>query len=169
MIIKANASQGTGGVYETTFHELAHASHYRKVGSSYWIKYINYVITYGSFSSSPYGGGGGHNAEYCGIGEMWGNYFAAVCMDREFRTNRELASNVLLFLYNKEGGYGGEDWYNPGFLFYVNSISDITTAEIFSCLTSSTNTFDKLISQLKTKTEYDEEIDTAWNNYTDWP
>ena len=159
MIIKANASQGTGGVYSTTFHELAHASHYRKVGSSYWIKYINYVITYGSFSSSPYGGGGGHNAEYCGIGEMWGNYFAAVCMNQEIPGSE----GVELYLIKHR------DWYNPGFLLDVDNISDITTAEIFSCLTSSTNTFDKLISQLKTKTEYDDKIDTAWNNYTDWP
>ena len=104
--------------------------------------------------SNPYGGGGGHNAEYCGIGEMWGNYFAAVCMDREFGFN----------FFDEE-----EDWYNPGFLKDVDNISDITIAEIFSCLHRNTNTFSSLIKELKTKTKYDEEIDTAWNNYTDWP
>ena len=65
IIIKANASQGTDGVYSNTFHELAHASHHKKVGSGYWIKYINYIITYGA-----YGDGHGHNSGYAGVGEM---------------------------------------------------------------------------------------------------
>ncbi len=37
VIVKANSSQGTRTVFSVTFHELAHASHFRKVGSSYWI------------------------------------------------------------------------------------------------------------------------------------
>ena len=164
VVIKANASQGTDGVYSTTFHELAHASHHKKVGSGYWVKYINYIITYGA-----YGDGHGKNAGYAGVGEMWGNYFSAVCMDREFRVKRGFASNPLLYLYDKDGGYGGEDWYNPGFLYYVNNIPDITIDEIFSCLHRNTNTFSALIKELKTKTEYDEQVDNAFANYTDWP
>ena len=168
VIIKANASQGTNGVYSTTFHELAHASHFRKVGSRYWIKYINYIITYGN-RNNPYGDGHGKNAGYAGVGEMWGNYFSAVCMDREFRVKRGFASNPLLYLYDKDGGYGGEDWYNPGFLYYVNNSPDISIDEIFSCLHRNTNTFSALIKELKTKTVNDEQVDNAFANYTDWP
>ena len=62
-----------------------------------------------------------------------------------------------------------EDWYNPGFLKLVNDISDISTADIFSCLTKDTDTFEKLISKLKTKTINDEQVDHAFNRYTDWP
>lgn len=149
VIINANASKGTDGVYSNTFHELGHASHHKKVGSGYWIKYINYIITYGA-----YGDGHGYNAGYVGVGEMWGNYFSHVCSNAEF-------------------GYSnfdrGEDWYNPGFLQDVDNISDITTAEIFSCLHRNTNTFSALIKELKTKTEYDEQVDNAFANYTDWP
>ena len=152
--IKAHASQGTDGVFETTFHELAHASHFRKVGNGYWIKYINYIITYGA-----YGNGRGKNAGYAGVGEMWGNYFSALCMDAEIP---------------RIGGVGfylneNRDWFNPGFMEDVDNILDITTSEIFSCLTSGTNTFNRLITQLKTKTINDEQVDDAFASYPDWP
>ncbi len=44
---------------------------------------------------------------------------------------------------------GGRDWYNPGFLEKVDGISDISTADIYLCLTRNTNTFKKLREQLK--------------------
>ena len=66
VIIEANSNQGTAEVYGSTFHELAHASHFEKVGSGYWTKYINYIITYGS-----YGNGTGHNVGICALGEAW--------------------------------------------------------------------------------------------------
>ncbi len=153
IIIKANSSQGTDGVFETTFHELGHASHFKKVGSGYWVKYINYIVTYGN-SNNPYGDGHGKNAGVCGIGEMWGNYFGYVCSKAEFGYS----------YLNK-----GEDWYNPGFMLDVDNIPDITTSEIFSCLNSNTDTFTKLISQLKTKTVNNGQVDNAFANYTDWP
>ncbi|WP_158837209.1 hypothetical protein [Polaribacter sp. L3A8] len=154
IIIKANASQGTDGVFETTFHELGHASHHRKVGSGYWVKYINYIMTYGA-----YGDGHGLNSGYAGVGEMWGNYFAALCM------NQEIPRTGGVGFYLNEN----RDWFNPGFMEDVDNIPDVTTSEIFSSLVSNTNTFDKLISQFKTKTINDEQVDNAFANYTDWP
>ena len=62
-----SSSNDTDDVYQTTFHELGHASHMKKVGSSYWVKVINYIITYGA-----YGDGTGANAGYVGVAEMWG-------------------------------------------------------------------------------------------------
>ena len=79
----------------------------------------------------------------CGIGEMWGNNWWG-----------NFPKNL--------------DWYNPGFLKNVDNIPDVTTVEIFFCLTSSTDIFDKLISQLKTKTVNDGQVDNAFANYTDW-
>lgn len=143
---------GTDDVYNTTFHECAHASHWTKVGSSYWVKYINYIITYGA-----YGDGTGQNAGYCGVGEMWGNYIGAMLERQEFsRTNWNDLNH-------------GEDWYNPGFLRHVDDIPDVTTSEIFSCMTSNTNTIAKMVEQLKTKTENDEDVDNAYDLYPDWP
>ena len=151
LIIRAGSSKGTNRVFSVTFHELAHASHFKKVGSSYWIKYINYIITYGA-----YGTGKGKNAGYCGVGEMWGNYIEWLFLDNEFPSKN--------YPFNKN-----EDWYNPGFMLDVDNIKDITTKEIFSCLSSTTNSFNKLVSQLKTKTNYDVQIDNAFANYNDWP
>lgn len=161
VIIKANSSQGTKTVFSVTFHELAHASHFRKVGSSYWIKFINYIITYGN-TSNPYGDGTGYNFGVCGVGEMWGNYLSA------FLTDAEFGGGYMNIWINRE--YGGKElWFNPGFLKLVNDIPDISISEIFSCLVNDTDTFDKLIAKLKTKTIYDEQVDRAFNRYTDWP
>lgn len=82
VIIKANASQGTAKVSEVTFHELAHASHFKKVGNSYWIKYINYIITYGA-----YGNGNGKNAGLCALGEAWGYHVGNFLTIQEFGNN----------------------------------------------------------------------------------
>ena len=161
IIIFLTDSQKTEKIYKLTFHELAHASHFKSVGSGYWVKYINYIISYGK-SDNTNGDGTGKNSEVCGIGEMWGYYFASVCMDQEFpepNTNH----SPLDHLDPKE------DWYNPGFLYDVDTIPDITTAEIFSCLKSKTQTFDQLINELENKTIYEKQIIQAWNNYTDWP
>jgi len=151
ILIRAGSSKGTDGVFSTTFHELGHASHFKKVGSGYWIKYINYIITYGA-----YGDGHGINSGNCGIGEMWGNYFSAVLTDKEFPSSNNY--------FNKD-----EDWYNPGFLQDVDNLPDVSAKEIFECLKSTTDTFTDLIAELKTKTTYDEKVDNAFYSYPDWP
>jgi hypothetical protein len=152
----------TDNVYNVTFHECAHASHWTKVKSSYWIKYINYIITYGA-----YGDGTGRNAGYCGVGEMWANYIGALFERKAFI--RYWPYNSTAFGDGWRWFLEGEDWYNPGFLKDVNNISDISTYEIFSCLRSETNTILKMVEQLKSKTNYDTQIDKAYENYTDWP
>ncbi len=82
VIIKAAPSNGTAGVFSTTFHELSHASHFKQVGSEYWIKYINYIITYG-----PYGDGHGRNNGVVGVGEMWGYYYGYFLTLQHFGNN----------------------------------------------------------------------------------
>lgn len=155
VIIKGNSKKGTMRVSSLVFHELGHASHFRKVGSGYWTRYINYIISYGRIGD-PYSDGHGKNAEVCGIGEMWGNYLSAVMIDMEFPNNNNY--------FDKD-----EDWYNPGFLEDVDNLPDVTIKEIFDCLKSTTDTFSDLIFELKTKTIHDEKIDIAFSNYSDWP
>lgn len=157
---------GTDDVYNTTFHECGHASHWSKVGSSYWVKYINYIITYGS-RDNPYGNGTGNNAGYCGVGEMWGNYIGSLLERQEFIGHSPYSTTA--FANNWNWFDESEDWYNPGFLKDVDNIADITTSEIFSCMSGSTNTITKMVEQLKTKTVNNAQIDNAYANYTDWP
>jgi hypothetical protein len=163
LIIAAGVGNGTEEIYSDTFHELAHASHMRQAGSAYWIKYINYIITYADYlpvnNNGAYGNGTGKNAEICGIGEMWGNYFSAVCMNREIPATGGIGEYL----------WETEDWYNPGFLLDVDNIPDVSTQEIFSSLQPSITTFPQLINQLKTKTNNNGQVDNAFSNYTDWP
>jgi hypothetical protein len=54
-------------IRETAYHELAHALHFNKVGSSYWLKNMAYVILH-----RGYGDGTDPNAGRCSVIETWG-------------------------------------------------------------------------------------------------
>ncbi|HKK62278.1 MAG TPA: hypothetical protein VJ951_06950 [Bacteroidales bacterium] len=133
------------------YHEASHASHYSLVGNNYWVKYINYIITYGA-----YGDGTGSNAMYCGWGEMWGNYFG------NYLTAIEYCGTSVHWS-------DGKDWYNPGFLRRVDNISDVTTWEVFQSLTGSPVSMAQLKINLYNKTSYDNQVDNAYDAYSDWP
>lgn len=94
IVVKANANQGTDGVFETTFHELAHASHYKKVGNTYWRKYIDKIIDNQLFhkASAPYGSGRGNNHKLVGLGEAWGNHVGHFLTIQEFGINNRILS-----------------------------------------------------------------------------
>lgn len=62
-------------VYTCTCHELAHASHFIKAGTSYWNRYIKYIMTsYVKTAGMTYGDGTGEDAGVCEVGEMWAYY-----------------------------------------------------------------------------------------------
>ena len=62
-------------IYSTVCHELAHASHFSKVGTEYWNPYIAYIIeSYVMTGGMTYGDGKGDDAGLCEIGEMWAYY-----------------------------------------------------------------------------------------------
>lgn len=62
-------------IYSAVCHELAHASHFSKVGTDYWDPYINYIVqSYVLQSGMTYGDGTGEDAGLCEVGEMWGYY-----------------------------------------------------------------------------------------------
>ena len=66
-------AQDYAGIYKAVVHELAHASHYARVGNGYWTPYIRYVIqSFITEGGSAYGSGSGNGAGYCEVGEMWG-------------------------------------------------------------------------------------------------
>ncbi len=135
IIIKANASQGTDGVYSNTFHELAHASHHKKVGSGYWIKYINYIITYGT-----YGDGHGYNSGYAGVSEMWSYYISARLIEEEFDDDSFYRFTPI------------DGWILVRINRRIVNEVDYTVQDIFSSLNSNVNSIPKL------KTEYNSRV-----------
>jgi hypothetical protein len=55
-------------------------------------------------------------------------------------------------------------------LLGVYNISDVTTSEIFGCLTSDIHSISGIKNKLKTSTIYDSQVDKAYNTIdTDWP
>lgn len=107
----------SAGIYEQVSHELAHASHFQKVGSAYWAKYISYVITYGA-----YGDGTGNNAGICAVGEMWGYAMGNLACYEKYGYNPKV---------------GKEYWFYKNPTLYNLIIKKVLTRkEIFDCMTS---------------------------------
>ena len=94
-------------IYASVTHELAHASHYARVGNSYWNKMITNTIT--SFVTSGmklYGTGKEFNAGYSGVGEMWAYY-----VQNSFYNERYL---------NRLASFGSSFWFRPQILQYMD-------------------------------------------------
>jgi hypothetical protein len=109
-------------IYSNVCHELAHASHFSKVGASYWNEYIYYIVE--SFIASggmTYGDGRGARAGYCEIGESWAYYLES----RMFK--------------DRYGGtfptFGTSYWFHPQIFRYLEE-RGITTSRMFSALGS---------------------------------
>jgi len=69
-------------VNRTTYHELAHAVHYRKVGNSYWIAEVAYTIAH-----FGYGDGTAPGADRVEVVETWGNEMGYYLADRYYGLN----------------------------------------------------------------------------------
>ena len=113
-------------IYSSTSHELSHASHFKRVGKSYWNNYIHYIIeSYITTGGLTYGEGSGDYAGYCAVGEMWAYYLES------------------LIYKNRYGGdfptFGNSYWFNPEILRYLNDrgfscrdIFDVLDDEVIS-------------------------------------
>lgn len=124
-------------IYETVSHELSHASHFSKVGDSFWAKYISYIMTY-----MGYGDGTGRNAELCGIGEMWG--YAMGCVSENELLNKQILVNE--FPYPPIDG-----WIRPHVFWDLYASNTLTKKQIFDCLTPSNETYEELINEMVTR------------------
>lgn len=107
-------------IYSEVCHELAHASHFRKVGTEYWNNYLLYVLgSYVTTGGMTYGDGSGVNAGYCEVGEMWAYH---------------LSSRMW---HDRYGGtypsFGTSFWFYPQILRYVEE-KGFENWEIFSLL-----------------------------------
>jgi hypothetical protein len=144
-------------IYYLVSHELAHASHFRNVGSAYWAKYISYIITYGIIGDSPYGDGTGNNSGICAVGEMWG--YAMGYIEKYEKYNGGVSSDVI---------YPGdkEVWFKPQILWDIYRDTVLTKREIFNCMTSDV----KSVEQLKQKmiSAYPQKADLIINKFKDY-
>lgn len=110
-------------IYSTTCHELAHASHFMKVGTGFWDEYIKYIITsYIKSGGMTYGDGLLIGAGYCEVGEMWGYYL-------ESRMYKDRYGGSF-------PSFGTSFWFRPQIFRYLDE-RGISTADIFDVLDAS--------------------------------
>ena len=120
-------SKGKNGnyaeLYSTTTHEMAHASHFSRVGTDYWGPYATYILTSFINNGETYGTGKGEYAGYCEVGEMWA-YF----MENALYKDR----------YGSNPGNGYSYWFKPQ-IFAELEAGGIRRADISACLGLYTN------------------------------
>lgn len=129
-------SKGKNGnyleLYTTTIHEMAHASHFSKVGVDYWRKYATYILTSFINTGYTYGTGNGEHAGYCEVGEMWAYYM-------------ENALSKERYGRNFEEGFGY--WFKPQ-IFSELEAGGVRRSDICACLSYYTNDIKTLRSAL---------------------
>ena len=109
-------------IYSVVCHELAHASHFSKVGSDYWNDYIWYIVE--SFiltGGKTYGVGTGEKAGFCEVGEDWAYYIESKMYKERY------------------GGtyptFGTSYWFNPLIFRYLEE-RGIKTSQLFAVLSA---------------------------------
>ena len=107
-------------IYSLTCHELAHASHFAKVGTGYWNEYIWYIVdSYIRTGGLTYGDGASESAGYCEIGESWAYYLQS----RMFK--------------DRYGGtfptFGTSYWFKPQIFRFLGE-RGMTTEQMFAVL-----------------------------------
>ena len=151
--IRSDGSRfGYERIYRTVNHELAHASHFSKVGSSYWAKYISYIMTYGAYG----GNDSGNNAQLCAIGEMWGHSMGYTQAAEKFGTSSVPMGTLETV----------DTWIYPQVFWEILFVNILTKKQIYDCLTSDVDTYDKLLAKLYTLyPDKAADIESIFNDY----
>jgi hypothetical protein len=66
-------------MYEVFFHEVGHASHFKRAGESYWTNYVNYII-----DNNGYGIRESNNSGRCAMAESWAETVGTLFADRKY-------------------------------------------------------------------------------------
>jgi hypothetical protein len=141
-------------LYSLTCHELAHASHYYRVNSSYWNTYIKYIISsYIADGKMDYGNGDGEGSGNCEVSEMWA-YF--------------MESKLFALRYGGDiPSLGTAYWFYPQILRYLNERC-LTCSDIIKALDPSVNSRATLKDKLdELYPDKKNMIDQAFNRYND--
>lgn len=107
-------------IYSDVCHELAHASHFTKVGTEYWNRYVRYIIeSYLRTGGMTYGDGATEGAGYCEIGECWAYYLESMMYKERY------GGSIPTF--------GSGYWFYPQIFRYLDE-RGLTRSSIFSVL-----------------------------------
>ena len=119
LTIGVQGQQSYKQMYASTIHELAHASHFSKVGIDYWNNVAYHILQAYSSGGDTYGGSEGERSGYCEIAEMWAYY-----MESRMYKQRYGGSNPM---------FGSSYWFHPQRLIYLES-RGMKVSEIFAAM-----------------------------------
>ena len=124
-------------IYSEVCHELAHASHFRKVGTDYWNNYLMYVLgSYITTGGMTYGDGTGTNAGHCEVGEMWAYYLQSKLFKERYGGNFP--------------SFGTGWWFYPQIFRFLDE-RGLGQSDIFSVLETNVDSKDALKQALMLK------------------
>jgi hypothetical protein len=135
-------------IYSTVCHEMAHATHFSKVGTGYWNRYIRYIIeSYIRTGGMTYGGGEGDGASHCEVGEMWAYYLESKMFKDRYGGNFPT--------------FGNSYWFSPQIFRFLDE-RGLSSSDIFSVLnddvTSKESVKEALIMSFPEKREMVEQV-----------
>lgn len=117
-------------IYSDVCHELAHASHFAKVGTDYWNKYIRYIVeSYLKTGGMTYGDGTTEGAGYCEIGECWAYYLESMMYKERY------GGSIPTF--------GSGYWFYPQIFRYLDE-RGLSRSSIFTVLDKDVTSKDAL-------------------------
>lgn len=100
------SSSSYADIWASTVHEMAHASHFSKVGKAYWDEYIYYILEAYIRTGSCYGDGRLERAGYCEVGEMWAYFLESKCYQQRYG--------------GQYPAFGTSYWFRPQILRYLD-------------------------------------------------
>ena len=125
-------------LYETTIHELSHASHFSVVGTNYWNKYMNYIANSYLNYKSPYASENIEHSGICAVGEMWGYAMGYIYKYEKYKCS-----------VNQQDIYPGDSYFfKPHILWDIYKYRLLDKGEIFSCMTSDADEVYKLRNKI---------------------
>ena len=152
LILGLKNKDSYAAIYRNVMHEIAHASHFMRVGSPYWDNLIKHMaMSYVTSGGITYGIGNEDYAGYCEVAEMWAYYI-------ENLLYRERYGEIDKY-------YGDKYWFSPQIFTYLDE-RGMNRFKIFVALTSDVHSRDALKSRLLSLyPESKSMINEAFNKY----
>jgi len=146
------------------YHELAHSSHYTKVGIWYWTDLATNEIL-----ANGHGNENSPGADRIALCESWAEHIGktiahntypsnslttitATYLNRLERTWNETANHIPIGLYNDliDNGYEPQsyDEYGGGFSYVIDNVSGFSNHQMFNCLTPTIMSVDEFRQEL---------------------
>lgn len=145
---------------ETMFHELAHASHYAKVGPSFWLPYVEYIYGNGGYGEPSF-----TNSGIVGLSESWAEDLSNICAYYIYGKQKYLDWNE----------HPIDDWIPYGVYYDLHDegtneafdqVSGFTFPQLYNFLTPDTRSVQALKTKAKNASPSQQTaIDILFNHY----